>query len=97
MSEKPSNSVSENQKEEGSSTGQNGQPSSSSEEKEMLNIRVINQEGNEIHFKIRPTTQFKKLFNAYCDRMAVSSDAIRFLFNGQRIQPDDTAGSVCID
>eukprot|EP00276_Gloeochaete_wittrockiana_P004558 CAMPEP_0184655112 /NCGR_PEP_ID=MMETSP0308-20130426/12735_1 /TAXON_ID=38269 /ORGANISM="Gloeochaete witrockiana, Strain SAG 46.84" /LENGTH=91 /DNA_ID=CAMNT_0027091387 /DNA_START=30 /DNA_END=305 /DNA_ORIENTATION=+ len=57
---------------------------------ETINLRVIAQDGNEILFKIKKGTALKRLFDSYCSRLSVSPSAIRFLFNGQRIQPDQT-------
>eukprot|EP00339_Tiarina_fusa_P004581 CAMPEP_0117042784 /NCGR_PEP_ID=MMETSP0472-20121206/29773_1 /TAXON_ID=693140 ORGANISM="Tiarina fusus, Strain LIS" /NCGR_SAMPLE_ID=MMETSP0472 /ASSEMBLY_ACC=CAM_ASM_000603 /LENGTH=111 /DNA_ID=CAMNT_0004754117 /DNA_START=19 /DNA_END=354 /DNA_ORIENTATION=- len=53
-----------------------------------INLRVVAQDGNEVYFKIRKTTPMKKLMGAYCERQGVAMDSIRFLFNGQRIQPE---------
>merc|ERR1712039_489975 len=53
-----------------------------------INLRVVAQDGNEVYFKIRKTTPMKKLMGAYCERQGVTMDSIRFLFNGQRIQPE---------
>ena len=35
---------------------------------EQLNIKVKAQDGSEIFFKIKKTTQLKKLMEAYCQR-----------------------------
>ncbi|EDV19534.1 uncharacterized protein TRIADDRAFT_33331, partial [Trichoplax adhaerens] len=43
------------------------------------------QDNSEVHFKIKITTQLKRLKQAYADRMGVSIHSLRFLFNGQRI------------
>jgi len=48
------------------------------------------QDGDEIVFKIKKTTPLKKLMNAYCNRQDVRFDALVFLYDGNRIQPDDT-------
>lgn len=37
----------------------------------------------------------KKLMSAYCERQGVTLDSIRFLFNGQRIQPEQDPSQVC--
>ena len=37
----------------------------------------------------------KKLMGAYCDRQGVNLESIRFLFNGQRIQPEQDPSMVC--
>ncbi len=55
-----------------------------------LNIKVVSQDGNEVYFKIKDTTQLKKLINAYCGRQAISVSSVRFLYDGQRIDQDQT-------
>jgi len=41
---------------------------------EYLNLKVKSQEGEEIFFKIKKSTQFKKLMDAYCQRAQVSKN-----------------------
>nr|GEV54024.1 small ubiquitin-related modifier 1-like [Tanacetum cinerariifolium] len=48
------------------------------------------QEGNEVFFRIKRSTQFKKLMNAYCDRQSVEMNSIAFLFDGRRLRADQT-------
>ena len=40
-----------------------------------------------MYFKIKKSTPLSKLMNAYCERQGKSPDSVRFLFDGQRIQP----------
>ncbi|GKF76578.1 small ubiquitin-related modifier 1-like protein, partial [Tanacetum coccineum] len=47
-------------------------------------------EGNEVFFRIKRSTQFKKLMNAYCDRQSVEMNSIAFLFDGRRLRADQT-------
>ncbi|MCJ1308136.1 hypothetical protein MMC25_001788 [Agyrium rufum] len=56
---------------------------------EHLNIKVTDS-NNEVFFKIKRTTQLKKLMDAFCDRQGKSPTSVRFLFDGQRVQPGDT-------
>jgi hypothetical protein len=42
---------------------------------EQLNLKVKSQDGEEVFFKIKATTQLKKLMDAYCQRQSV-----RYLF-----------------
>jgi small ubiquitin-related modifier len=69
----------------------------------QVNIKVRDAEGNEVMFKIKRATQLKKLMDAYCTRMGSSAGAYRFLFDGHRINPDDTPDSLdmqekdCVD
>lgn len=55
---------------------------------EHLNIKVTDN-NNEVFFKIKRTTQLKKLMDAFCDRQGKNPASVRFLFDGQRVQPTD--------
>ena len=48
------------------------------------------QDGTEIFFKCKPHTQMKKLMEAYAARQGVQLRALRFLFDGERIQEGQT-------
>lgn len=39
---------------------------------EQLNLKVKSQDGEEVFFKIKSTTQLKKLMDAYCQRQNVT-------------------------
>ncbi|XP_022846024.1 small ubiquitin-related modifier 1-like isoform X2 [Olea europaea var. sylvestris] len=47
-------------------------------------------EGNEVFFRIKKTSQLKKLMETYCDRQSVDVNAIAFLFDGRRLRPEQT-------
>ncbi|EDO45837.1 predicted protein, partial [Nematostella vectensis] len=53
-------------------------------------LKFVFQDNSEVHFKIKKTTQLKKLKAAYCDRQGVQMNSVRFLFDGQRINDDQT-------
>jgi len=55
-----------------------------------INLRVVSQDGNEVYFKIKKQTPLRKLMDAYCQRQAIDSNSIRFLYDGQRIQAEQT-------
>uniref|UniRef100_A0A3Q7HFJ5 Small ubiquitin-related modifier n=1 Tax=Solanum lycopersicum TaxID=4081 RepID=A0A3Q7HFJ5_SOLLC len=54
--------------------------------------RVFEQfgDGNEVFFRIKRSTQLKKLMNAYCDRQSVDFNSIAFLFDGRRLRAEQT-------
>lgn len=54
-------------------------------EENHINLKVVGADNSEVHFKIKKTTQLKKLKQAYADRQGVSLQSLRFLFDGQRI------------
>lgn len=60
---------------------------------EHLNIKVTDN-NNEVFFKIKRTTQLKKLMDAFCDRQGKSPQSVRFLFDGQRVSGTDNPDSV---
>ncbi|KAL4364449.1 hypothetical protein AHAS_Ahas07G0007200 [Arachis hypogaea] len=55
-----------------------------------INLKVKGQDGNEVFFRIKRSTQLKKLMNAYCDRQSVDFNSIAFLFDGRRLRSDQT-------
>ncbi|KAH7359096.1 ubiquitin-related domain-containing protein [Plectosphaerella cucumerina] len=56
---------------------------------EHLNIKVTDN-NNEVFFKIKRSTKLEKLMNAFCDRQGKAPATVRFVFEGQRVQPTDT-------
>ena len=45
-------------------------------------------------FKIKRTTPFNKLMNAYCSRQGKALSTLRFLYDGERISENDTPEDV---
>ncbi|KAG0640116.1 ubiquitin-related domain-containing protein [Tuber brumale] len=60
---------------------------------EHLNIKVTDG-NNEVFFKIKRTTQLKKLMDAFCDRQGKTPNSVRFLFDGTRVQGGDSPESL---
>ena len=57
---------------------------------EGLNVKVVTQDGNEVFFKMKLSTPMQKLMTAFCNRQGVSLASVRFLFDGARINEDQT-------
>ena len=55
-----------------------------------LNLKVVSQDGSELFFKMKKTTPMSKLMNAYCQRQGVNLNAVRFLFDGERLRASQT-------
>ena len=53
-------------------------------------IAFIGQDSNEIHFRVKQTTQMGKLKKSYSERVGVPVTSLRFLFDGRRINDDET-------
>jgi small ubiquitin-related modifier len=47
-----------------------------------------------VFFRIKRSTQLKKLMNAYCDRQSVDMNAIAFLFDGRWLRGEQTPDEV---
>lgn len=62
---------------------------------EHLNIKVTDN-NNEVFFKIKRSTQLKKLMDAFCERQGKQISTVRFLFDGTRVRPEDTPDTVCL-
>lgn len=45
-------------------------------------------------FRIKRSTQLRKLMTAYCDRQSVDFSSIAFLFDGRRLRGDQTPDEV---
>jgi len=81
-------------KSDGEVTSTTAPPPSGSTEKRHLELSCVSQDGHEVHFRVQPTTKFKKIMDSYCSRMAIGSDSVRFLTDGTRITENDTPKSL---
>ncbi|KAF5185450.1 Small ubiquitin-related modifier [Thalictrum thalictroides] len=61
-----------------------------------INLKVKGQDGNEVFFRIKRSTQLRKLMTAYCDRQSVEFNSIAFLFDGRRLRGDQTPDEVSL-
>ncbi|KAL3799002.1 hypothetical protein HJC23_005141 [Cyclotella cryptica] len=57
---------------------------------EQLTIRVKDQSGEETFFKVKKTTKMSKIFNAYAARKGVDPTSLRFLLDGDNVDPNQT-------
>jgi hypothetical protein len=60
---------------------------------EHINIKVTDG-SNEVFFKIKRSTPLKKLMDAFCDRQGKDPKSVRFLYDGDRVQPGDNPDTV---
>ncbi|KAF8361331.1 hypothetical protein PRIPAC_88254 [Pristionchus pacificus] len=61
---------------------------------EYIKLKVVGQDSNEVHFRVKNGTSMGKLKKSYADRTGVNVNALRFLFDGRRIQDTDTPKSL---
>merc|ERR1712093_350439 len=62
-----------------------------------IQLKVKDQQGSEVQFKIKKTTPLRKLMDAYCNRLGMQSSQVRFMVDGERIAPDDTADKLGLE
>lgn len=79
--------------EHGSQSPSGEKPEETPAQSEHLNIKVTDN-NNEVYFKIKRTTQLKKLMDAFCERQGKVLSSCRFLFDGQRVMPTDNPEGV---
>ncbi|KAF8460446.1 ubiquitin-related domain-containing protein [Russula ochroleuca] len=61
---------------------------------ETINVKVVSSGGDEVFFKIKRTTKLSKLQGAYANKVGKDVGSIRFLYDGTRINDDDTPQSL---
>ena len=59
-----------------------------------INIKVLSSTGEEVFFKIKRSTKLSKLQGAYANKVGKDVNSIRFLYDGARINDDDTPSSL---
>ena len=57
---------------------------------EYIKLKVVGQDNSEVHFKVKFTTNMGKLKKSYSERQGVPLNSLRFLFDGRRINDEET-------
>ena len=65
-------------------------PADFSRGREHVQLKVQDQQGNAVFFKIRRTAPLRMLMDAYDSHLGMQTTRMRFMVNGQRIAPEDT-------
>eukprot|EP00947_MAST-08B_sp_MAST-8B-sp1_P001632 g1632.t1 len=55
-----------------------------------ITIRVKASTGEETFFKVKKTTKMSKIFGAYANRQGVQLNSLKFMLDGERVNPEDT-------
>jgi len=63
-------------------------------ETEYFKLTVVGQESNKIHFTEKMTTAMGKLKKSYSERVGAPIASLRFLFDGKRINDEETPKSL---
>ncbi|ELT95619.1 hypothetical protein CAPTEDRAFT_107226, partial [Capitella teleta] len=64
------------------------------EKGEFITLKVVGQDSSEVHFKVKMSTSMRKLKKHYSERQGIPINSLRFLFDGKRINDDDTPKQV---
>ncbi|APA15256.1 predicted protein [Sclerotinia sclerotiorum 1980 UF-70] len=69
-----------------------------SDKPKTIPIKVVDQQGTEITFKIKRNKPLQKIIDAYCSHKEIRDQKmVRFTFDGDRVQTNDTADSLEMD
>ncbi|CAE6440682.1 unnamed protein product [Rhizoctonia solani] len=63
-------------------------------ENDPISIKVVTSTGEEVYFKIKRNTKLKKLQGAYAAKVGKDVNTFRFLYDGNRINDEDTPSSL---
>ncbi|CEL60208.1 Small ubiquitin-related modifier OS=Caenorhabditis elegans GN=smo-1 PE=1 SV=1 [Rhizoctonia solani AG-1 IB] len=63
-------------------------------ENDPISIKVVTSTGEEVYFKIKRNTKLKKLQGAYASKVGKDVNTFRFLYDGNRINDEDTPFSL---
>eukprot|EP01055_Gregarina_sp_Pseudo9_P003406 Gregarina_sp_Pseudo_9__3405@NODE_3577_length_608_cov_420_326889_g3271_i0_p1_GENE_NODE_3577_length_608_cov_420_326889_g3271_i0NODE_3577_length_608_cov_420_326889_g3271_i0_p1_ORF_typecomplete_len114_score16_06Rad60SLD/PF11976_8/1_3e27ubiquitin/PF00240_23/0_0042FERM_N/PF09379_10/0_22_NODE_3577_length_608_cov_420_326889_g3271_i0197538 len=55
-----------------------------------IQLKVRSVDDNVVYFRIKKKTKMEKLMSTYCARLGQSMDAVRFLYDGERIRGEHT-------
>lgn len=71
-----------------------GEPTKVDISEDLLNIRCVAQDRDEVCFRLKMTTPFQKMFDAYASQTKLNVASLRFLFDGTRINPTQSPGAL---
>jgi small ubiquitin-related modifier len=60
-------------------------------------VKVVDQNGDVVRFKVRQQIKMKKIIDSYCQRKCVLAKTLRFVFDGRRIKENDNPRELGIE
>ena len=63
----------------------------------VISLKVKDQSGGEVVFKVKRHTKIGKIQDAFCQKKAWDPAQVRFIFDGARINKDDTPEDLGIE
>ncbi|EFN58900.1 hypothetical protein CHLNCDRAFT_140835 [Chlorella variabilis] len=61
---------------------------------DAISIKVKDQSGGEVVFRVKGHTKFEKIINAFCQKKSVDPAQVRFVYDGNRVNPQATPDSM---
>ena len=61
---------------------------------EYIKLKVVDQDANEIQFRVKMTTAMGKLKKSFSERVGMPIKSLRFFFDGKRINDEETPKSL---
>ncbi len=61
------------------------EPPHSTSNKNQFTVKVVAQSGEDVIFKVTPTTKLSKLMDAYLKRSGLEKTSVKFMVDGQRV------------
>jgi len=58
---------------------------SSTDADQVISVKVRDQSGDEMIFKVKKTTKMNKIFEAYAQKRGIEAAALRFLLDGEYV------------
>eukprot|EP00892_Ulva_mutabilis_P005342 jgi/Ulvmu1/317/UM001_0321.1 len=62
-----------------------------------LQIKIKSQDGDSVEFKVKPTTKLQKIFTVYCEKKGYAMEQVRFMFDGDHLQPGMTVQEASLE
>ena len=63
----------------------------------FISIKCVDQQHRELLFKLRMNTKFDRVFARFADEMRLPVHSLRFLFDGDRVSPEQTPGGLVME
>ncbi len=57
---------------------------------QLILIKVVDNFGKKLYYKLQPSIKLEKVFNDYSEREGKMQTSLRFVFNGRIVLPDQT-------
>ena len=55
-----------------------------------INLKLVTQDGVETYLRCKSNTPMQKLMHAFCSKLGVNINSVRFLFDGKRVNESQT-------